>query len=178
MCCYCASISHVTSVPQCLLLHQPVWGSKPIGGVKSQCLDIKKIIFCKGLHHLNRSNSAPVWEYSFTSSRDVKHIHHFTKVLIVLLWAGAQEPALHAGVEESLLPHGGVQEEICRSVPSCGNSQGCLQVQWVAAGKLLSTIPCLTYWHSLNLVQELFRRTSLFQTGERLTPRYCVSISC
>lgn len=70
MCCYCASISHVTSVPQCLLLHQPVWGSKPI---KSQCLDLKKIIFCKGLHHLNSSNSAPVWEYSFTSSRDVKH---------------------------------------------------------------------------------------------------------
>lgn len=74
----------------------------------------------------------------------------FTKLLIVLLWLGAQEPALHAGAEEPLLPHGGVQEEICGSIPSCGNSQGRLQVQWVTAGKPRSTITCSTYWHSLS----------------------------
>lgn len=43
-----------------------------------------------------------------------------------ILCPGAQEPALHAGAEEPFLSHGGLQEEICRSITSCGNPQRCL----------------------------------------------------
>lgn len=47
----------------------------------------------------------------------------------MLLLPGTQEPAFHAGAEEPLLSHGGVQEEICGSITSCGNTQGRLQVE-------------------------------------------------
>lgn len=59
------------------------------------------------------------------------------------LQPGAQEPPLHAGAEEPLLPHGGVQEEVRGSITRCGDPQRCLQVQRVTAGNSPSAIACL-----------------------------------